>query len=607
MKKYIYSVLATALVMLSTSCSNYLDIVPDERPTDADAFRNPNAALGYLYSCYGYIPNQRSGTTSIDLLTADEVVTAFEHEVFAGFPKGQYTASNPVISYWDDLYKGIRQCYIFKENIDGVVGIDDPTKEVYKAEADFLIGYFHFLLLRMYGPLVIADHKFDTNVSPDLYPVRSTYDESVDFIVSKLDEASQKLPAVEVSADNFGRATSVIAKAVKSRLLLYAASPLFNGGGGLKASLYANFKNSEGQELISTTYDKEKWNRAAVATREAIDAAESAGFSLYRNSDYNSDHPANPVEKDLRYTFIDTESSELIWAETRRESVYDFQNKSTPFLTGNEGVAWNGVSPTLRMIEAFYTENGLPIDKDPAYDYDGRYNVVNTAQGNTMALNVDREPRFNAWISFHNGFYEVIRGNDKQIVTRYRRNDAHGIQGRSNNYSPTGYLNKKGVAPLLNQSRLQVSVNYSWPVIRLAELYLNYAEALIEYGQDLATAKQYIDRVRTRAGIPTVDAAWAAIGGAGDQETLRQIVRQERTIELYLENHRFWDLRRWQVAEEYLGEKLKGMNIQGETDAEFFQISEVPFLREFNPRNYLMPIPQSEINKNELLIQNPNY
>jgi hypothetical protein len=259
------------------------------------------------------------------------------------------------------------------------------------------------------------------------------------------------------------------------------------------------------------------------------------------------------------------------------------------------------------MIEAFYTENGLPIDKDPAYDYDGRYNVVNTAQGNTMALNVDREPRFNAWISFHNGFYEVIRGNDKQIVTRYRRNDAHGIQGRSNNYSPTGYLNKKGVAPLLNQSRLQVSVNYSWPVIRLSELYLNYAEALIEYGQDLATAKQYIDRVRTRAGIPTVDAAWAAIGGADDQETLRQIVRQERTIELYLENHRFWDLRRWQVAEEYLGEKLKGMNIQGETDAEFFQISEVPFLREFNPRNYLMPIPQSEINKNELLIQNPNY
>src|SRR5699024_5574077 len=122
---------------------------------------------------------------------------------------------------------------------------------------------------------------------------------------------------------------------------------------------------------------------------------------------------------------------------------------------------------------------------------------------------------------------------------------------RTNNYSPTGYLNKKGVSPLLNQSVLQMSEHYPWPVIRLSELYLNYAEALIEYGQDLGTAKQYIDLVRERAGIPSIDQAWAPIGGANDQNTLREIVRQERTIELYLENHRFWDLRRWQIANDY--------------------------------------------------------
>lgn len=141
----------------------------------------------------------------------------------------------------------------------------------------------------------------------------------------------------------------------------------------------------------------------------------------------------------------------------------------------------------------------------------------------------------------------------------------------------------------------------------MGELYLDYAEALIEYGQDLNTAKNYIDRIRSRAGVPTIDAAWGPIGGANDQATLRGIVRQERTIELYLENHRFWDLRRWQIADQYLNQKAKGMNIQGVNDADFFKVTEVTFPRAFTQRNYLMPIPQSEVNKNENLIQNPGY
>ena len=595
-----------ALVIISTvlSCENYLDIVPDERPTEADAFRNPQAARGYLYSCYGYIPNQRSGTSSIDLMTSDEIVTAFEHETFAKFPRGEYTASDPVISYWNNLYKGVRQCYIFIDNIDGVKGVDEPTKTMYKAEANFLIGYYHFLLLRMYGPVVIADKQFDINMPSSEYPLRATYDASVDFIVSKLDEAAENLPLEMASSSDYGRATKVIAKSVKARMLLYAASPLFNGGGEGMSSLYSGFTNAEGSQLISTTFNSDKWKRAADAAKEAIDMAEMTGVALYRNSTFNTPLPDDPIEKDLRYTFIDKNSSEIIWAETRTETAYDFQNKSTPFIAGT---SWNGVAPTLTILEAFYTENGLPIDKDPAYNYSGRYNIVDNDLGKTMRLNTGREPRFDAWISYHNSNYEVMRGNDRQVLTQYRRDDNYGIKGRSNNYSPTGYLNKKGVAPGAVQDVLQVTVNYPWPVIRLAELYLNYAEALIEYGQDFSTAKQYLDRIRTRAGIPGVDAAWNTIGGANDQTTLRSIVRQERTIELYLENHRFWDLRRWQIADQFLNDRLKGMNVQGATDQEFFQVREVQFPRSFSQRNFLMPIPQAEVNKNELLIQNPGY
>jgi len=585
-------------------CADFLDIVPDERPTEEDAFQDRFAAEDFLYSCYAPIPNLRNSVSSIDFMTSDEVVTAFEHETFAHFPRGNYTASSPVISYWNDLYRGIRQSWILINNVDLTPGLSEELKREYKAEARFLIGYYHFLLARMYGPIIIQRDVADVDIPYSEYPGRSTFDETVDFIVDILDEAATDLPERRTATD-YGRATSTIAKALKARLLLYAASPLFNGGGPEMSSFYQNFTDDQGQQLISTSYDREKWARAVDAAKEAIDLAESVGHVLYTNSAVSSALPADPVEKDLRFTFVDKNSNEIIWAETRPEGVYMFQNKSTPYLGGS---SWNGVAPTLAMLELFYTENGLPIDVDPDFDYQNRYDIANGPLGTTLALNLNREPRFNAWIAYHNSYYEIERNGQDQIVAQFRKDDGQGIQNRSNNYSPTGYLNKKGVHPQLNQNTLQVSEQYPWPKIRLAELYLNYAEALIEYGEDFATAKEYIDRVRERAGIPSIDEAWAVVGGADDQETLRRIVRQERSVEFYLENHRFWDLRRWMIAEEHLDSQPYGMNIHGVTDNEFFRVTEVVFPRRFNsPAHYLMPIPIQEINTNPSLVQNPGY
>ena len=610
MKKLKYIVLVVLLISMTNSgCKKFLDVVPDERPTEADAFRDVNAAENFLYSCYAPIPNPRNSSSSLDLLTTDEVVTAFEHETFANFPKGTYTASTPVISYWSTLYRGIRQCYILLDNVDKTPGLSDENKKIYKAEAKFLIGYYHFLLARMYGPIIISNGVVDINIDLGTLPGRSTYSQCVEFITKKLDEAASELPVKPLSPQSFGRATSIAAKSIKARMLLYAASPLFNGGGGIAPSLYGSFKDKAGTQLIPSTFDKEKWKAAADAAKEAIELAEGQGYALYKNSVVNSALPSNPIEKDLRFTFVDRNSSEVIWADTRQEGAYDFQNKSTPLATG----CYNGVAPTLSMVEQFYTENGLPIDKDPTYNYATRYEIGNApAGGTTLNLNLKREPRFNAWIAYQNSNYEVIRGSANFIKVSFRKNDPYGIASRTNNYSPTGYLNKKGVSPLFVQSQTTdpnpISERYSWPVVRLAELYLDYAEALIEYGQDFAAAKLYIDKVRTRAGIPTIDVAWAAIGGANDQATLRAIVRQERTIELYLENHRFWDARRWMTAEQAFGVKAKGMNIQGTTDATFFTVTDVAFVRNFrSPAFYLMPIPIAEINKSDKLVQNPGY
>jgi SusD family. len=607
---------ASFLLLLLGSC-NYLDIVPDERPTEADAFKDRYAAERYLYSCYSYMPAMRDGTSSLDLFTADEVVTSFEHETFAQFPKGNYTSSNPVISYWNTLFGGIRQCYLLINNVDKTPDLPLEDKLNYKAEAKFLIAYYHFLLMRSYGPTILIKEVPDVNASYETYPARSSYDECVQFVSDLLDEAASELPVKYTADANYGRATKMAAKAIKARMLLYAASPLFNGQNG--TGCYNGLVNKDGKGLISNIYDKEKWKKAANACKEAIDLAESNGIALYTyNASLNQPQPTNQVEHQLRYTFIDKLSREIIWADTRQEGYYSFQNKSTPQGSGI-GNAWNGVAPTLFMIEQFYTKNGLPIDRDPNFDYANRYSIA-TIPGTTKTTlleNLDREPRFNAWVAYHNGPYEIVRGNDRVMTVKFRLKDDQGIQGlgasspRTNNYSPTGYLNKKGIAPQYDQINSGL-VQYPWPIIRLADLYLSYAEALIEYGNpgDFATAREYINRVRTRAGIPTIEAAWALVPGAdiNDQATLRGIVRQERTIELYLENQRFWDVRRWMVADQYLSQKVYGMNIYGATDDEFFNKTAVQVQRQFRtPANYLMPIPLGDINKNEKLVQNPGY
>lgn len=604
-------------MLFSFGACDYLDIMPDEVATEEDAFQNSKAAESYLYSCYSYIPRPNSGTSSIDFMTADEVITAFDHETFANFPKGNYTASNPVISYWNSLYQGIRQCYLLLESIDGVPNMTPENLKSYKAEAKFLIAYYHHLLLKSYGPATLMERNYAISSTKSEWPERATYDRCVEWIDNMYLEAAKDLPAVRHSTA-YGRATSVAALALRSRLLLYAASPLFNGD---QRKFYADLKNSQGENLISQAYDGKKWEAAAKAAKEAIDLAEGEGYRLYEDASSTNEYPKplDPTERSLRLIFINAQNSnEVLWADTRMEGPYELQNKSTPFYNGT---SWNGVCPTLRMVEYFYTENGLPIDQDKNYDYNDRYgyreyHIADKVEGVTMNLNIGREPRFYSWVSFHNGYYEIARAADGQQLTQFRKNDNCGMQGRTNDYSPGGYLNKKGVSPGYNYTVLSYPKSYPWPVIRLAELYLNYAEALIEQpSPDLATARTYIDKVRSRAGVDNVTTSWSAdkINANGwncnTVEGMREIVRRERTIEFYLENQRFWDLRRWAIADQFLNESPQGLTVTGETDAEFFQVRTLSFVRSFRtPAHFLMPIPSTEIDKVEgVIIQNPGY
>ena len=620
----------TALLLIAlityTSC-NYLDIVPDEMDREENAFEDPNAALRYIYSCYSYLP-QENQSGAIDMLTSDEIVTPFENEVFAIFLWGNYTSTSPVISYWNTLYSGLRQCHIFLKNVDKVPGLSTQLRNDYAAQAKFLIGYYHYLLIRCYGPIILIKGDESISTLPENYAARSPLDECIEYACQMLDEAVTDLPTVRPTIYEYGLATSVAAKAVKAKMLLYAASPLFNGN----TEFYANFKNKDNQVLMPLEYDLKKWDNARTAMEEAIIAAKDAGHDLYMTDNYNSNlnpYPEDPIQHRLRYTMLDRGNKEILLAETRPEGLYDLQNKTMP----NGYYAWNGIAPTWTMLNRFYTKNGLPYDEDPSFKDNNKLEIVTVDASRsvqakpgqrTILFNLDREPRYYAWVAFQGGYYELMSATNNGSYTPDKGYEngrlicdfvvggncsrGESMQSlRANNYSPSGYLSKKGIDPTnaVGGSRTYPN-SYPWPVIRLADLYLGYAEACVETN-DLDNAKIYLNKVRTRAGIPTVEDSWKNVATL-DQNKLRQIVRQERLIEFFLEKQNFWDLRRWKIAEEYYGTKVKGLNVNATTIENFAQVVTLDFERNFqSPMNYLMPIPIDELNKNENLVNKPGY
>ena len=576
--------------------------------------------------------------------TGDETISPFA-EKYVKFAEGSYDSSNTIISYWNTLFQGIRQCYLLKANIASVPGINQEDIDLYTAEADFLIAYFHLLLVKCYGPSILVKElpPLDTPAANMLS--RRPYDECINWIADLLDDAASRLPATRNSSD-YGRATSIIAKSLKARMLLYAASPLFNGNPD-----YTDFKNPDGEQLMPAKYSEEKYKRAADAAWDAIQAAEQAGHELYEATASSAyPEPADITERSLRMTFIDKENfKEIIYPETRKAGVYSIQRKSIPFFPRG---SWNGIAPTMVMIDRFYTSNGLPIDEDPAFNPENKLDIVTIPAGTTYAepgkrtlyMNMNREPRFYAWIAFENGYYEC-RTNDKRYayhkfwnaersdgnkwVTGFLATENCGVRAddgkvitsaRSQNYSKTGYLNKKGVHPGIEASvnSVEPTIEYPWPVIRLAELYLNYAEACVGYGKEGYPEKGmlYLDKVRKRAGIKPVLEAWTHAkhpltsyeGQCGPDGRVMNIVRQERMIELYQENHNFWDIRRWKMGETYFNVKACGLNILAKNLEDFAKIVEIQDKRTFDaPRQYLMPIPASEVSRNPNMVQNPGY
>ncbi|MEX0314616.1 MAG: RagB/SusD family nutrient uptake outer membrane protein [Allomuricauda sp.] len=624
----------TALLMLQTiSCSEFVDVVPENIAVIEDAFETRDSAERFLATLYSYLPDYEAPNSNPGLSSGDEIfvnVNVSRTWPSAILAQGGQNVSSPLMGYWGtgsvrNLFVALRDCNIFLENVDKPFNITEDEKRRWVAEAKFLKAYFHFYLMRMYGPIPIVRENIQVSEGVDAVRVtRDPVDEVADYIVELLDEAIVDLPpSIADEASELGRITAPIAAAIKAKALVTVASPLFNGNND-----YSSFVDSEGNQLISTTFSEDKWTRAVEACREAIELAEANGHSLYVFDDPLPTWSDTTITKlSIRGSITERWNPEIIWGASD-EPVATLQNwaqaKIASGLTAeNRESVQSWWSPPMQIAEMFYSDNGVPIDEDVNYDYANRYEVTaatdedlyNISPGHeTAVLHFHREPRFYASIGFDGGTWMGHgREDDTNLLFPEALRNQKSGKSDAQRFSISGYWAKKLVY-YENIQRTGGATGYSlraypFPVVRLADLYLLYAEALNETG-NIGEAQTWIDRVRSRAGLDGVVNSWAAASvnpaKPTTQDGLRDIIHDERMIELVFEGQRFWDIRRWKRAPEFLNTDIRAWNVDGETVDAFYNVISVGTYS-FQNRDYLWPIPETDIVANDNLIQNPGW
>jgi hypothetical protein len=628
------------LIMLAAaciSCKKFLDVTPDNVGTIDYAFRNRNEAENYLFTCYATLQQLRYPQNDAGFTNSGEIIYPNNLSDNQGIDptgfnliRGTQTAQNVGLNYWDGnnggqaIFKALRRCNTMLENINKPTDLSLAEKKRWIAEVKFLKAYYHFYLFRMYGPVIITDVNLPINSSQEVVDQkRSPVDSVVNYMVRLLDEAKGDLPVViENQAQELGRITQPIALAVKAQILATAASPLFNGNPD-----YAGVKNKDGQALFNSTYDPAKWDKAAAACLDAINVCEANGFRLSTFVP-PANIPANLSDSLKRVLTLETaitakweQNPELIWAQT---PTFPTQSFCAPRLTAAAAATpiFQGTfAPPIAEQELFYTNNGLPINQDKTWDYTNRYDFRTGDDANrfyikngytTVKAHFDREPRFYADLGFDGGIWYGNGNVNPEAAYFVQGRGTAAFAGPKDNIklNITGYWPKKLVNYLTVYDATYTIEEYHLPLIRLAGLYLLYAEALNEQGKPYAQVVPYLDRVRSRAGIPGVVDAWTKYskdpGKFTNKDGMREIIHQETRIELAFEFQPGWDLRRWKELQTVLSKPMQGWNIY-EPDAVNYYRPRALLTPVFNVRNYLWPISADDLIINNNLVQNLNW
>ena len=639
-------------VLIFTSCEDdYLDVVPDNIATIDLAFNTRSTAENFLSTCYTYIPEHAHVEQNFSLLAGDEVWYYAENDFYMNnetsfrVAKGMQNSSSPYLNYWEggrgaprSLFNALRDCNIFLENLVAVPGLEEEERLRWLDEVKVLKAFYHFWLMQMYGPIPIVDTNIPVSApSTETNVYRASIDEVVTYLTELLDEVivADNLPGlINYVYTEQGRITMPIAKALKAKILMLSASPIFNGN-----TDFSSLIDNQGNSLVNQSYDPQKWVLAKDALLDAIESAEANGHSLYQ---FNQQLPiiggiSDQITQELSLRAAITEpfNSEIIWAFSA-DWTGELQQWCQPRWTADHsalfGYTKKSHAPTLNMVETFYTRNGVPIDEDISWEYGNRFDVVQTPildadnenyhefyiedDYATAKLHTFREPRFYSTLGFDGGKWFSLETENINFIPHLnaKAGAPSGKQGFEI-YSITGYFAKKLVhyenIISLEGSTIQ---GYSFPIIRLSDLYLMYAEASNETkAAPDADVYEYIQKVRDRAGLDVggdLVNTWqmhsANPSKPSTKDGMRAIIHQERMIELALEGHRYWDLRRWKLAGEYFSKPIRGWDIFKPDVAGFYEVENI-FYRNYLTKDYLWPISQTELLRNPNLIQNPGW
>lgn len=570
-KTLIIIALGIASVVL-TSCEkmfgHFLDKAPSFELTENQVFRDWASASKFHYDTYYYL---RHGALRIQDSWLDAASDLAETSYSTGgvrttFNIGNYYGSagaNELTTSWSHFYAGIRKCNQVLSKIDGVPKAADLSdakyqtdKKNYKAEARFLRAYFYWELFLRYGPVPIITEVMDPSADGITgYTTRPTIKQYVvDFILPELAACESDLMPYSdgVNAANAGKICQPMARAFVSRIMLYMASPRFSSESGVT------------------------WAQAAAAAKSFMDTYGSL-YPLTTNAD-----PILAYTNAILRTQYEGANKEVIFYRVNGQIGWSGISNDTPVGEGGNG----GLCPSQNLVDMYdmkngsspfttYDETGAPVYSGPTAP------AINGASGySEAALWTNRDPRFAATVLYHGATWNKATIN---VILGQRDNPIGNTSS-----TPTGYYARKYIPEnILNANHTGNSYR-NWIFIRYAEILLNYAEAVNEdVGPSTAVYTQ-LNLIRTRAGITGSVATRTDL--TSSQDNMRNFIRKERTVELAFEEHRVWDLRRWNVATQALSRDIYGVTVNSDGTVS----RKVAQKRVFQDKMYLYPIPESE-------------
>ncbi len=518
---------------------------------------------------------------------------------------------------YDRMYARIRACNIALMNLEKPAFDDPIMASRLKGEALFLRAYYYHQLVRLFGGVPLIDKPYETG-SADYTVARNTFEESVNFIIKDLDAAAVLLQGKNTGQ---GRASRDAALAIKSRILLYAASDLHDmPTAKSKSSIISSFAKPELLGYVSGNRTA-RWTAAKAAAKAVLDLP--YGYKL------NLSSPASAAEGSANYLSIamgggsaapgidKSASNELIFGRYFIIIKEEGAQRMGRNLGPNGYHNWAGSTPVQNLVDDYEMMDGTKFDwTDPAKVKDIYTNRDPRFKATFLYDGADWKPRtsnvagIDPFNQIQTGVYEV--GTFGAAKT-FNGLDARQSSIENWNGSWTGYYFKKFIDPdpaIVDRDHKQF---IPWPFFRYTEAVFNYAEACIELGEE-AEARTWLNKIRFRAGMPAITETGLA---------LKNRYRNERRVEMVYEEQRFYDARRWMIAPTTLGNKAVIIKVQGklkpgktvaiykrsDNDYNYTYTPEVTGLenRSWNDKMYFLPMSRAEIGRNDKLIQNPGY